>query len=328
MTISKEQIREIITHDKNCEYGIDPFAECVCGAKEKIERIYALIQPKTTSKIEFADDFKISIDKDVLEEMKTTSTDIEELEKELPKLIKGLLPDDLMFLDFYSIAISDFVVRMVAPHLSSQTIKTEEINNDVTKPEEIEGLKKELKAKFHKSYTGLLSEEQIEESWKWTWSFFAPHLSNKPASTDIEEVRKEYFIAVGRGKIKDIETAWTWFVPHLSSQSAKTEEINKDHLKVEGIGELRKEFYSKFPEFKDGSNNGGEMNIYSHKDIFDFFAPHLSNKSELKKEAVIENEVVNKLLASINSFLAENGIKDADGTPLTFSPERIQEWEN
>jgi len=41
------------------------------------------------------------------------------------------------------------------------------------------------------------------------------------------------------------------------------------------------------------------------------------------KEEEIEQEVKVKLLASINSFLAEQGIKDTDGTPLTFSPERF-----
>jgi hypothetical protein len=36
-----------------------------------------------------------------------------------------------------------------------------------------------------------------------------------------------------------------------------------------------------------------------------------------------EEETKLKLLASINSFLVEQGIKDTDGTSLTFSPERF-----
>jgi hypothetical protein len=49
--------------------------------------------------------------------------------------------------------------------------------------------------------------------------------------------------------------------------------------------------------------------------------PHIR---ESKKQAVeVEEDTKVKLLASINSFLAEQGIKDTDGTPLTFSPERF-----
>ena len=40
-------------------------------------------------------------------------------------------------------------------------------------------------------------------------------------------------------------------------------------------------------------------------------------------EQEIMEDTEDKILASINSFLAEKGITDTDGTPLTFSPERF-----
>lgn len=42
----------------------------------------------------------------------------------------------------------------------------------------------------------------------------------------------------------------------------------------------------------------------------------------------LEKEIVYKLLATINNCLAENGIKDTDGTPVTFSPEVMLEETN
>lgn len=57
------------------------------------------------------------------------------------------------------------------------------------------------------------------------------------------------------------------------------------------------------------------------KELTNYIQENYVSKSSSKK---IETEIVHKLLASINSFLAENGLKDTDGTSLTFSPERIK----
>lgn len=57
-------------------------------------------------------------------------------------------------------------------------------------------------------------------------------------------------------------------------------------------------------------------------DIVDALTQLLTTEIDARFNS-IEQETEVKLLASINSFLTEQGIKDTDGTPLTFSPERF-----
>lgn len=123
--------------------------------------------------------------------------------------------------------------------------------------------------------------------------------ATETTSTDIEELRKKYdekFPAkVAKSQIyrlSQIQKAdiWDFFLPHLSNKP-----INTD------IEELKKEFEERVIGetfaggiFNDNDNqrmytSGYADGFRSAKSIsWRWFAPHLSNKSELKKEAVEE----------------------------------------
>lgn len=121
----------------------------------------------------------------------------------------------------------------------------------------------------------------------------------KTTSTDIEELRREYFIAVGQGKVKDIETAWTWFAPHISN-NVRGSVIRHQSLKDNSPTMYR-------PKWEDIKINGyiqctcGQIlqtqeAVREHWQEGHFDTPHLSNKSELKSAEHIKREAVEEFV--------------------------------
>ena len=91
---------------------------------------------------------------------------------------------------------------------------------------------------------------------------------------------------------------------------------------------LRKEFEDKFEKMSNGLGRGligyldgvNDIQCFFTDDIWNYFLPHLSNKSELKREAVREIEY--QAMLRFGRFLQANcgiePIEDDNGDPVEF----------
>jgi len=155
---------------------------------------------------------------------------------------------------------------------------------------------------------GYFDEKNLEQIHTEIELYIARNFPTKPQSVsegdlkEMERLKKANSLVIGDKKYIEYDTA-------LEFTERAVVETLRDFVK----------WHNDIPDFSKEDNA-----IIDADAVDDYVMKKLKTQpTKDSRDNAVEQEVKVKLLASINSFLAEQGIKDTDGTPLTFSPERF-----
>lgn len=136
--------------------------------------------------------------------------------------------------------------------------------------------------------------------------FIAENYQPKTTSTDIEELRQRFYRELcnthNRGEERllrgvTIDDIFDFFLPHVSNKPLNTD--------IEELNDLFDKTYGDWITQMGKDKPFGNLLSFSQcESIKSFFAPHLSNNSELNKEKTTSTDIEEKELVSLNIKIA------------------------